>query len=67
MKKEKTARESRLETAMRIVGILVWIAIIVFVFLRRDRITVEAVLERVPENRWDAALLKRAGKRSLPP
>ena len=57
MKKEKTARESRLETAMRIVGILLWIALIVFVFLRRDRITVEAVRERIPENRWDAALL----------
>ena len=40
MKKENTARESRLETAMRIVGILVWIGLIVFVFLRRDRITV---------------------------
>ncbi len=57
MKKEKSARGSRLETAMRIVGIFLWIALIVFVFLRRDRITVEAVLERIPENRWDAALL----------
>ena len=57
MKKGKTARESRLETAMRTVGILMWIALVVLVFIHRDRITVEAVLERVPENRWDAAFL----------
>ena len=57
VKKERPAKGPRPETVMRIVGILVWAALVVFIFLNRDRITVEAVLGRVPENRWDAALL----------
>ncbi len=56
MKKEKPPRAVRFETAMRILGILLWAALVVFLFLRRDRISPEAILAWTPENSWTAAL-----------
>ena len=57
MKKEKKPKEPRLETAMRIVGIILWVVFVVVLFIHRDRISVDAILERTPENRWGAVLL----------
>ena len=57
MKKENPPKEPRFETAMRIVGILIWAALVLFIFLNRDRISAETILARTPENLWGAALL----------
>lgn len=57
MKKAAKPRETRIETAMRIFGILIWAALVAVLFLHRDRISVEAVLAWTPENLWGAALL----------
>ena len=57
MKKENPPKEPRFETVMRIVGILIWAALVLFIFLNRDRISAETILARTPENLWGAALL----------
>ena len=57
MKNAAKPRETRIETAMRIFGILIWAALVAVLFLHRDRISVEAVLAWTPENLWGAALL----------
>ena len=57
MNDKKPPQEPRLETAMRIAGILIWAALVVVLFLHRDRISTEAILEWTPENLWGAALL----------
>ena len=52
MNNKKPPQEPRFETAMRIVGILIWAALVVVIFLHRDRISAEAILEWTPENLW---------------
>ena len=56
MKKENGA-VSRPERIMRVVGILLWAALIGLFFLNRDKITVESILERTPGNPWEAVPL----------
>ena len=57
MNNKKPPQEPRFETAMRIVGILIWASLVVVIFLHRDRISAEAILEWTPENLWGAVLL----------